>query len=427
METNQTPGMQAERLEFFDYLRLLMVLFVLIFHSAASYGTIVGFWPFHDAHPTEVVDILMILLDAFMMGILFFIGGYFCLPSLRKRGGGRFLADKFRRLGIPWLLVIVFVLPVLDYAHYTARSVEGGLEPRGYAAHWWLSMLRFARLDTGPMRMSEYLDMSEHFYQRYMWFLSLLLLFFVASWLLYEAWEKWGRTPAQPATGRAPSARSIRIALLAVGLLTVVLFAPIYWWVSPNPIKIVGSWFSLGNLIQFQPAKLVFYASYFGLGVYAYAKGWFTGGADLGRPWAWGVACLLLMVANMLVARSIARFPAPSIGLHLAFVVLYPFWTLSFLGLFTAFAYRRWNRGTALSRDLAAHSYNLYLVHYVFVMTLPPLLGRWTGGPTLLKFGLVALLTFLLSYGASRYLLKPHPRLVAIGLVGVSILLAVLT
>ncbi len=74
-----------KRLEFFDNLRLLMVLLVVVFHSGASYGTIVGFWPFHDAHPAEWVDILMILFDTFMMGILFFIAGYFCLPSLQKR------------------------------------------------------------------------------------------------------------------------------------------------------------------------------------------------------------------------------------------------------------------------------------------------------------------------------------------------------
>jgi glucan biosynthesis protein C len=405
---------------------LLMVLFVLVFHSGASYGTMVGFWPFHDAHPTEWVDILMILLETFMMGILFFIAGYFCLPSLQKRGGRRFLVEKFKRLGIPWLLVIVFVLPVLDYVHYRARSTGGGLVPRGFATHWWLSMRKLGEFHVGRMSMSAYLDMTEHFYQRYMWFLSLLLLFFVLTWLLYEAYRKWGRTSMQPATRRVPSSRSIWIALLVVGLLTVVLFAPIYWLVSRNPIEIVGSWFSLGNLIQFQPAKLVFYASYFGLGIYAYANGWFTGGSDMGRPWAWGAICLLLMVASMLVARSITRFPAPSIGLHLAFVVLYPVWTLSFLGLFTAFASRRWDRGTPLSGELASHSYNLYLVHYVFVMTLPPLLGRWTGGPTLVKFGLVALLTLLLSYGVSRYVLKPRPRLVAIGLAGLSLLLALL-
>jgi len=37
------------------------------------------------------------------------------------------------------------------------------------------------------------------------------------------------------------------------------------------------------------------------------------------------------------------------------------------------------------------------------------------------------LATILLSYGISRYVIKPYPRLVVIGLVGLNALLAVLT
>jgi glucan biosynthesis protein C len=95
MNTNQG------RLIFFDNLRYLMVLLVLVFHSGASYGSIVAFWPYHDPNPTEVVDLLLMILDVFMMSILFFISGYFALPSLQKKGGRRFLGDRFKRLGIP--------------------------------------------------------------------------------------------------------------------------------------------------------------------------------------------------------------------------------------------------------------------------------------------------------------------------------------
>jgi glucan biosynthesis protein C len=427
MGMNQTASTQTEHLAFFDNLRYLMILLVIVFHSGASYGTMVGFWPFHDANPTEWVDIIMILLDTFMMSILFFIAGYFCLPSLEKRDGHRFLVDKFRRLGIPWLVVIALVLPVLDYAHYYGRSVGSGLRPWGYAAHWWRSMARIGRFDTGLMRMSGYLDMTQHFYQRYMWFLSLLLVFFLISWTLYQAREKWSRTSERPATRQASPTRAALIALLAVGILTVLMFAPIDFWIAPDPMGIVGSWFSVGNLIQFQPAKLVFYASYFGLGMYAYAHKWFTRGANLGRPWTWGMICLLLMVANMLVARIITRAAAPSVGLHLAFVVLYPFWTLSFLCLFTVSASRHWVRAGWLGRGLAANSYHMYLVHYVFVMILPLLLGGWTGGPTMAKFGIVAMLAIVLSYAVSKYILRPHPRLVVVALGGLSVLLAALT
>jgi peptidoglycan/LPS O-acetylase OafA/YrhL len=54
------------RLVFFDNLRYLMVLLVLVFHFGASYGSIVAFWPYHDPHPTEVVDLLLMILDVFI-------------------------------------------------------------------------------------------------------------------------------------------------------------------------------------------------------------------------------------------------------------------------------------------------------------------------------------------------------------------------
>ena len=415
------------RLAFFDNLRYLMVLLVLVFHSGASYGSLIAFWPYHDPNPSEFIDHIMPLFDVFMMSILFFIAGYFALPSLQKKGGRHFLEGKFKRLGIPWLVVTILVLPVLDYIHCYIQSLGKGLSPRNFGTHWWLSIKKITEFHIGPMRMSEYLDMTEHFYQRHMWFLSLLLLFFVVFWMLYEAREKWSRVSERPIREEAASNRSVYVALSLVGLLNVLLFALVKFLLSSpaDPFDMV--WRSLGNLIQFETAKLAFYAPYFCLGIYAYSKKWFTSGNDFGRPWVWGLICFLLMVANMLVGRSMIRAVEPSMGLQLSFVVLYPLWTLSFLGMFTAFASRRWNHATPLSRELGANSYNMYLVHYVFVMLLPLLLSAWAGAPVLVKFGIVALSTVLLSYGISKYVIKQYPRFVVIGLVGLNVLLVVVT
>jgi hypothetical protein len=68
----------------------------------------------------------------------------------------------------------------------------------------------------------------------------------------------------------------------------------------------------------------------------------------------------------------------------------------------------------------------MYLVHYIFVMTLPLLLSSWTAGAALVKFAIVALATILLSFMISRYALKPYPRFVVLGLVGLNILLALI-
>lgn len=416
----------ANRLACFDNLRSLMVIFVLIFHAGASYGSAVAFWPFHDVNPSMIIDLCMFLGDVFMMAVLFFIAGYFALPSLQKKGGWRFIMDKLKHLGIPWLVVTSLVLPVLDYIHYSAHSFKNGVVTRGYAAHWLLSMKKIAELSVGWMEMSAYQNMTEHFYQRYMWFLSLLLLFFGVFALLYGANKKWGRRTEQASIeDRTRSKRSVFAALMLVGVLTVLLFASVKFFISPGFIGM--GWFSLGNLIQFQFGKLVIYGSYFGLGIYAYSRKWFLNGLDFGRSWVWWGICLILFVVNMLVLKNLSAADIPSLGLRLAFVVLYPIWMLTFLGAFTAFAARHWNRSTPFSRELAANSYNMYLTHYVFPMTLPLLLSAWEGGPVLIKFGIVAFITVLLSYGISRYIIRSFPRQVIIGLICLSVLLAVTT
>jgi hypothetical protein len=419
----QAQKLPITRLAFFDNLRSLMVVLVLIFHSGASYGSMVTFWPFHEAKPTEFVDIIMILLDTFMMGILFFIAGYFALPSLQKKGGKRFLGSKFKRLGIPWLIVTILVLPILDYIHYYVQSVESGLSVRNYATHWQLSMKKISELHVGLLDMSQYLDMTEQFYQRYMWFPSLLLLFFILFWLFFEAKTKWMTASERSTSEETTSNQSIYLALSVIGLVTVLLFTLVKFFFSLEPTDML--WFSLGNIFQFQLAKLVFYAPYFVLGVYAYSKKWFTNGRDIGRPLVWGLVCFLLMIANMLIARNLTRSNEPSMWLQLAFVLLYPIWTLSFLGMFTAYAVRRWNLATTLNRKLADNSYNMYLVHYVIVMTLPLLLSTWIA-PTLVKFGVVALITIGLSYGISRYILKPYPRWTVIAIVLLFLVLMVI-
>lgn len=414
----------ANRLPFFDNLRFLMVLLVLIFHAAASYGS-VAFWPFHEANPSRLIDLFMFLCDVFTMATLFFIAGYFALPSWQKSGGWSFIKDKIKRLGIPWLVVTVFVLPALDYIHYSAQSLKNGLPVRSYGMHWLLSMKKIAEFHVGWMDMSIYLNMTEQSYQRHMWFVSLLFLFFAVFAVLLKANKKWGSEAGRSARDEPPSQKSIFGVLTLVGLLTILLFALVRFFIYPDFMGL--GWFSLGNLIQFQCGKLVIYASYFGLGSYAYSRRWFTEGADFGRTWIWGLTCFLLFGANMLVLKNISTANSPSLGLRLAFAVLYPLWTLSFLGVFTAFAVRYWNRSTPLNRDFAANSYSMYLVHYIFPMTIPLLLSAWGGAHVLIKFGAVALTTVLLSYGISQYVIKPFPRFVVTGLIGLSIILAVVT
>ncbi|MBU3914097.1 acyltransferase family protein, partial [bacterium] len=187
---NRAGNIDKERLLFLDNLRTLMVVFVLVFHAGASYGTAVSFWPFHDKNPSRFVDMLMFLADTFMMSILFFIAGYFALPSAHKKSAWDFIKGKFKRIGLPWLVATILVLPVLDYFHYSLQITTSGNAVRTYGAHWLLSIKKFSAFHIGWIDMNSYLNMTQQFYQRYLWFLSLLLVFFIIFRGIY-GWAKW--------------------------------------------------------------------------------------------------------------------------------------------------------------------------------------------------------------------------------------------
>jgi len=417
------PNYQSSqtRLFFFDNLRSVMVILVLIFHSGASYGSMVSFWPYHDPNPMELIDILMLLGDVFMMTILFFIAGYFALETIQKKDSRDFLMGKVRRIGVPWLVITSLVLPVLDYIHYSTQSNNVGIVPRNFGMHWMLSMKKVAEFKVGQLHMSEYLNMTEHFYQRYMWFLSLLLLLFVSFTIFYKATRDQVLYEEKYETTK----KSMSFVLTGIALLSVVFFAIVKMFVSSPDTPFDMVWFSLGNIFQFELAKLAFYVPCFGLGVYARSRKWFTEGRDIGRPGAWGGIVFVLLILNMFVGRAMTRSLEPSWNLQIAFLVLYPLWTLSFLGFFVSLAANRWNASSRFNRELASNSYGMYLAHYVFVMTLPLLLSGWVGGNVLVKFGLVSIATIILSYLVSRYMIKPRPRVLVAGLISLNILLVV--
>ena len=389
------------RLYFLDNVRTLMVMMVLVFHSGASYGSAVKFWPFHDAHPSRMIDLLMLAGDAFMMAILFFVAGYFAIPSLEKRGVGGFLKAKFKRLGIPWVVIILGVLPVLDYVHYQYQAAKAGLLPISLGLHWLMSMKKMVAGHTGWMDMSRYQTMPVFFYQRYMWFISLLLFFFV---VLAAAAAFVGRDRLKGGAGAAGQDDIYKVVAITAGV-SVLLFGGVRFSIYPEFMGM--GWFSMGNIIQFQFGKFVLYGSYFSLGCYAFSKQWFTGGTDFGRPWIWWVMCLVLFLANFPVMILLNRSGASSLGLKIGFVILYPMWVLSFLGGFISMAMRRWKQPTPVTQELAAHSYDMYLVHYIFPMTLPLILSPYQWMPVPVKFVEVSLATVLLSYLLSRFVIRP--------------------
>lgn len=95
---------QSDRITFLDNLRAFVIVLVVILHGSMVY--MVGapeWWYVVDAQNSLLFTILVFLIDVPIMLIMFFIAGYFAMPSLLKRDPDQFLKDKFIRVGAPCL------------------------------------------------------------------------------------------------------------------------------------------------------------------------------------------------------------------------------------------------------------------------------------------------------------------------------------
>ncbi|MDR1325018.1 MAG: acyltransferase family protein [Treponema sp.] len=388
----------SNRIAFLDNIRSLLIILVLIFHSGASYGTGVEFWPFHENNPNGIIDFFMFIGDVFFMAIMFFVAGYFALPDFLKKGLCGFIKGKLTRLGLPWLIITVTVLPAIDYMHYVFNHIKQSLPIINFIEYWLLSMKKIGEFYVGWMDMSTYFYMTDNFYQRYVWFLSLLLLFFVIFGLLYKLKQYIIKQKADT----IDSTWNIFKIVVITSALMIVLFGFIRFNIYQEFMG--NGWFSLGNIIQFQFGKIVIYGCFFWLGTRAYSGKWF-GNNDFWKPWAWAIICFCLFGLNMLALKNISSSENPLLLAKMAFCALYPLWTLSFLGLFISVAYKYWNRHTKFSMSLAKNSYNMYLIHYIVPFTFPLILSHAVI-PILIKFIIVSIVTLIFSYAFSILTMK---------------------
>jgi peptidoglycan/LPS O-acetylase OafA/YrhL len=248
------------------------------------------------------------------------------------------------------------------------------------------------------------------------WFLSLLFAFFLIFALGYAVVRKWRGTGIQPAARKVESGNSILIALVTFGLLMSAAYFVLLLLVPDS------SWFTLYMFLEFQVTRLVPYAGAFAFGIYAQSRGWFTDGKPLGSLTLWGVASVVLTVAYLAFGQPVFADTAGtanlSTGYLLSFAVLRSFLLLSLLVVFVSFGLRYWNHANKLDRQLAATSYNIYLVHFFIVVALQMALLGWVGGPALIKIAIVFLAALALSFAISRWILARHARAFALVLLG---------
>ncbi|MEU8322272.1 acyltransferase [Nonomuraea sp. NPDC048881] len=211
-----------------DNLRVLLTALVVAHHVAVTYGNI-PLWYYTEpaADPSgTALDILVVFDQAFFMGFFFLVSGFFTPGSHDRKGGRAFVRDRLVRLGVPLLVFLLLLRPLLTIGEH------GMPFWKWYIVSW----------DPGPM-----------------WFVEVLIVFA----LLYAWWRRAGGQRAGAERGGAPS-------LKGVVLFTLGLAAATLLWRIPVP---QGTYVPVLGLPT--PYFLPQYAAMFAAGVVAFRRGWF--------------------------------------------------------------------------------------------------------------------------------------------------------
>jgi glucan biosynthesis protein C len=377
-------------------LRAFVILLVLSFHSVLAYlGSLPPSrfvfdeppfrwrsFPIVDSQRFWGFDLFCAWQDVFLMSLFFFISGLFVWPSLKRKGGGTFLLDRLLRLGLPFALVVAFLMPIAHYPTYVGAAADKSV------AAYWRHLIALPLWPTGPS-----------------WFLFLLLIAALCAAALHKLFPGWG-----DALARLMASARDRPILYFVGLVTAsavaylplaIAFTPWEWWHhGPFP---------------FQLSRPLHYAVYFfggaAVGAYGLDRGPFALDGILVRRWgAWlGAAVASFVLWLAVTALTMNDQAAAPLGLQIAaglsFVLACAASCCAILALVLRFA----ARDLPSLHGLKECAYGIYLIHYLFIVWLQfamldaPL-------PAVLKALIVFGGTLVLSWGIISAAIRSLPR-----------------
>ena len=109
-----------ERQYYIDWLRVLLILSVFLFHIGMIFNT----WGWHVKNDVQYGGILkssMTFLHYWRMPLLFLLSGAGTYFALGKRSSGQYLGERFKRLVIPLLVGVFTLVPVQVYIEKSSQ------------------------------------------------------------------------------------------------------------------------------------------------------------------------------------------------------------------------------------------------------------------------------------------------------------------
>jgi len=361
-----------------------MIALVVMVHAAVTYSNL-GDWYYREPVEFDPLSFLFFgiflsFTQAYFMGLLFLIAGYFVPDSYDRKGPARFLRDRAVRLGIPTLIYMLFINPAIEY-YLLAFQWPEPCPPLGQAFMDYV--LSGAILSgSGPM-----------------WFALALLIFSAA----YAAFRRLTGSRARPKPESELSGHlhvAGLILLIAAGAFAIRLVQPIGTSVMNMQLCYFSSYIAL-----FLVGILARRNNWLLRISYSFALSWFKAALVVG-----GAFWLAVMILGGTASGDLSPIWGGLRWQSAAYALWEAFFAVGMCLGIIAISREHFNWRGRLTGLLADNSFSVYLFHPAILISVSLALRNLAWHP-LAKFALCSALALPLCFLAGQFIFRKIPLL----------------
>lgn len=374
MEQEQS---KAVRFFYLDNIKTFLIILLILVHTAMTFGNIDG-WYYYEPHnhllTTNILIFFVAVNQAFLLALFFALSGFLTPASADRKGNARFITDRIKRLGLPFLAYLLIITPVFAYlqqVNYMNLSIP--------FSQFYFRMYRdFLFNGVGPM-----------------WFVLVLLIFTIGYTLLTPLFQskRSGKETEMSPSKKFPSILILFVVIILLALLNflVRLQFPINGWIDFRGVFLID----MSHIGQ--------YIFFFVAGIMAFRNKWLSNLSDkTGRFWAWMLVPSLLGWPVMMLAGGIINNGVyPFLGGMSWQALVYCFWEIlccmsACIGILWFFK-KRINHSNLFIKQVNTVSFSVYCIHMPLVIGLGYLLSGLSVHP-FVKFAGEGLISIILCF-----------------------------
>ena len=348
MDGNDQAVMAPARIAPLDRARTFIILLVLLHHSVINYT----YFGHGDRMRWLGFDLVVLFNDSFFMAFMFFVSGLFVRDSLARKGAAIFLRDRAWRLGVPYLVSVLVLMPIAYYPTFLRYHLPGTTDFN--FLHFWWHTLTIGPWPSGPA-----------------WFLWVLLALDVMAAAVWLVAPRMIQTLGQLIF----SGRHRPMAAFVVFLIvSTAAYMPMHLGFGDT------NWLELGRFpLPIQTSRILLYATYFltgvSVGAISLRSGLLAEDGELARRWpVWFTFALVFYAAILVLVYAhhnwVADFDSPPLLWNVAYGLAFATFSAAMAFAVPAIFLRFADSGWRLLDALQPSAYGVYLLHYIFIIWL---------------------------------------------------------